>query len=161
MRGNLSKTGVQGTRGEKGDTPKIVFEYNAETGELSYYSDGVITDKEYVESNKLIQALLKEISDLKKEIQKAFKRRLMLDLPSSSWEGSDNLYYQIVDIKNTTPQSQVDIQLTEEQLKTFREKDIVFVAENHNGTIYIFCVGQKPMNDYTIQATVMEVVDDE
>lgn len=161
MRGNLSKTGVQGIQGVKGDTPNIVFEYNEETGELSYYIDGVVTGEGLVKSNELIQSILGEISALRQEIQKAFKRRVMIDLPAANWEGSENRYYQVVDIKNTTAQSQVDIQLTEEQLKTFREKEIAFVAENHGGDIYVFCIGQKPMNDYTIQATVTEVVDDE
>lgn len=161
MRGNLSKAGVQGIQGVKGDTPNIKFEYNEETGELSYYIDGVVLGEGLVKSNEVIQNILGEISALKEEIKKAFKRRVMIDLPAEKWDGSDNQYYQKVEIKNTTAQSQVDLQLSEEQLKTFREKEIAFVAENRGGDIYVFCIGQKPMNDYTIQASVTEVVDDE
>lgn len=161
MRGNLSKAGVQGIQGVKGDTPNIKFEYNEETGELSYYIDGVVLGEGLVQSNELIQTILGEIAALRQEIQKAFKRRVMIDLPAEKWEGSDNRYYQKVEIKNTTPQSQVELQPNEAQLEVFREKEIAFVVENHNGDIYVFCIGQKPMNDYTMQATVMEVVDDE
>ena len=37
------------------------------------------------------------------------------------------------------------------------EKDIAFVAENEDGAVYIYCIGQVPENNYTLQATVTEV----
>lgn len=56
--------------------------------------------------------------------------------------------------------SKVDLQPSVTQLAIFHEKDLSFVAENDGGVITVFCVGQKPTNDYTIQSTVMEVVCD-
>lgn len=57
-----------------------------------------------------------------------------------------------------TPYSKVDLQPSTSQLSIFHEKDLAFVAENDDGVITVFCVGQKPTHDYTIQATVKEVV---
>ena len=59
-----------------------------------------------------------------------------------------------------TTYSQVDLQPSTSQLVIFHEKDLAFVTENDNGIVTVFCVGQKPTNDYTIQATVTEVISD-
>ena len=69
-------------------------------------------------------------------------------------------YGQIVDVNNAniTPNSKVDLQLSSEQMVIFYEKDLAFVAENDNGKVTVYCIGQIPENDYRLQATVMEVV---
>lgn len=56
-----------------------------------------------------------------------------------------------------TPYSKVDLQPSTNQLAIFHEKDLAFVAENEDGVVTVFCVGQQPTNDYTVQATVTEV----
>jgi hypothetical protein len=79
---------------------------------------------------------------------------------ADKWEmASDDRYYQIVTVDNAiiTSNSKVDLQPSSEQLCIFHEKDLAFVAENEDGVVSIFCVGQVPANDYTIQATVTEV----
>lgn len=78
-------------------------------------------------------------------------------LLSSAWEGSDNLYKQIVDIEGVTANSQVDLTPDVQQLAIFYEKDLTFVAENENGIVTVYVIGQKPLNDYTMQVTITEV----
>lgn len=81
-------------------------------------------------------------------------------LRADSWEqAADNRWYQVVTVDNATitQNSKVDLQPDSEQLSIFHEKDLAFVAENDDGVVSIFCVGQVPKNDYTIQATVTEV----
>ena len=75
-------------------------------------------------------------------------------------QASDDRYYQIVSVENATitENSKVDLQPSSEQLDIFHEKDLAFVTENEDGVVSVFCVGQVPTNDYTIQATVTEVV---
>lgn len=83
-----------------------------------------------------------------------------ITLYADSWvPADDKRYYQEVDVTNATitPNSKVDLQPNSEQLSVFHEKDLAFVAENENGVVSVFCVGQTPTNDYTIQVTVMEV----
>lgn len=83
--------------------------------------------------------------------------------PSHPWiKASDNRWYQVVTVNNATitKRSKVDLQPSSEQLAIFHEKDLAFVVENDDGEVSVYCVGQVPTNDYTIQATVMEVAID-
>lgn len=88
---------------------------------------------------------------------------ISVTLRADQWEqASDERYYQVVTVDNATitPNSKVDLQPSSEQLSIFHEKDLAFVTENEDGVVSVFCVGQVPTNDYTIQATVTEVVID-
>ncbi len=78
-------------------------------------------------------------------------------LLASAWIGSDRLYHQVVDIEGVTEKSQVDLTPDVQQLMIFYEKDISFVTENENGVVTVYVIGQKPVNDYTIQVTITEV----
>lgn len=78
-------------------------------------------------------------------------------LPASEWIGSGNLYSQVVNIEGITERSQVDLTPSVEQLSIFYNKDLAFVTENEDGIVTVYSIGQKPSNDYTIQATVTEV----
>ena len=75
-------------------------------------------------------------------------------------QATDKRWYQTVAVDNATitSQSKVDLQPSPEQLTIFHEKDLAFVTENEDGVVSVYCVGQVPQNDYTLQATVTEVV---
>lgn len=79
-------------------------------------------------------------------------------LLASAWQGTASPYTQVVAIDGVTPHSKVNLQFDAEQLSVFHEKDAAFVAENENGVITVSCVGQKPIHDYTLQATITEVI---
>lgn len=81
-----------------------------------------------------------------------------VSLPASKWAGSGNLYSQVVAIPGITENSQVNLAPSVEQLAIFYEKDITFVTENDGGVVTIYVIGQKPQNDYTIQADIVEVI---
>lgn len=76
---------------------------------------------------------------------------------ASGWVGTESPWSQVVSIDGVTANSKVDLQPSVEQLEAFRLKDLAFVAENENGVVTVFAVGDKPAHDYTIQATIMEV----
>ena len=79
---------------------------------------------------------------------------------ADQWEqASDDRWYQVVTVNNATitSRSKIDLQPDSQQLSIFHEKDLAFVTENEDGVVSVYCVGQVPTNDYTIQATVMEV----
>ena len=69
-------------------------------------------------------------------------------------------YGQVVNVNyaNITPSSKVDLQISSEQMVIFYEKDLAFVAENEDGVVTVYCIGQIPENDYKLQAIVTEVV---
>ena len=88
---------------------------------------------------------------------KALVKKVTITLLASAWiESGDNQYSQVIDV-DATEYSKVDLQPTPEQLAIFYEKDVTFVAENDNGVVTVYCIGQKPTNDYTMQATITEV----
>lgn len=72
-------------------------------------------------------------------------------------------YKQVVTVDNAsiTANSKIDLNPTPAMLASFHEKDVTFVAENDDGVVTVYCVGQKPKNTYTkIPVTVTEVVID-
>lgn len=71
---------------------------------------------------------------------------------------ADDRYYQVVTVQNAviTSNSKVDLQPDASQLSIFHEKDLAFVAENEDGVVRVYCVGQVPQSEYDIQATVTE-----
>ena len=78
-------------------------------------------------------------------------------LLASDWVSYGNLHSQVVDIEGVTKNSQVDLTPSVEQLLIFYEKDLTFTTENDNGSVTVYAIGQKPVNDYTIQVTITEV----
>lgn len=82
-------------------------------------------------------------------------------LLADAWNGDASPYWQDVEINGVTKRSKIDLQPDSEQLTTFYEKDVTFLAENDNGNVTILCIGQKPVHDYTLQATMTEVIVDE
>ena len=83
-----------------------------------------------------------------------------INLPASAWVGEESPYSQVVTIDGVTENSKVDLQPSIEQLEIFYNKDIAFTTENNDGVVTVFVIGDKPANDYTIQATIMEVTAD-
>ena len=164
MVGNISKNGVRGADGKDGHTPSITFRYDADTGNLYCDSDGILVDKEYVDSKNLVtkEYLNYVIEQLKETLgllsAKSIVKTITISLPATAWEkDADNRYSQVVDIEGVTEYSKIDLQPDAGQLAIFHEKDITFVTENEGGKITVYCIGQKPMNDYNIQATITEV----
>lgn len=78
-------------------------------------------------------------------------------LLANDWVGSENLYSQVVNINGVTENSQVDLTPSVDQLMVFYEKDLTFATKNEGGVVTVYAIGQKPINDYTIQVTITEV----
>lgn len=78
-------------------------------------------------------------------------------IPAAGWTGAASPYSQVVTLPGATANTQVDLTPSVEQLAIFHDKDLAFVAENENGVVTVYAVGQKPENDYTIQVTMTEV----
>ena len=80
-----------------------------------------------------------------------------VELLAANWVGEGNLYSQVVPVYGVTPNSQVDLTPSVEQLAIFHDKDLALVAENEDGVVTVYAIGQKPTNDYMIQVTITEV----
>ena len=80
-----------------------------------------------------------------------------VNLLAANWVGEGNLYSQVVPVYGVTPNSQVDLTPSVQQLAIFHDKDLALVAENEDGVVTVYAIGQKPTNDYVIQVTITEV----
>ena len=78
-------------------------------------------------------------------------------LLASAWLGETSPYSQVVKIEGVTENSQVDLTPSVAQLAVFHNKDLAFVTENDDGVVTVYALGDKPLNDYTIQVTITEV----
>ena len=113
---------------------------------------GADFSKIYTSNSRTLQD---ELDDLKTV---ASVRTVTINLPANAWvSNSDIQHRQRIILDGTSPYSKIDLQPTIEQLSIFYEKDITFVTENDNGKITVYCIGQKPTLDYSMQATITEV----
>ena len=80
-----------------------------------------------------------------------------VNLLASGWVGAASPYSQEVTIEGITANMQVDLTPSVEQLVIFHQKDLALVAENEDGVVTVYAIGDKPTNDYTMQVTLTEV----
>lgn len=75
-------------------------------------------------------------------------------------DGDDDRFHQVVTVQNAavTQNSKVDLTPDAEMLDEFHGLDLVFVTENNDGVVSVFCIGEVPTKPYTIPVTVTEVV---
>lgn len=137
--------GIQGEKGEKGDTGNSGV----------YVGSGDMPEDCNVQidpdGNTLtIEMLIKKVIEETSKISS-------VTLLASDWIGETSPYSQAVTVLGATENSKIDLNPTIEQLNIFHNKDIAFVVENSDGDITVYCIGQKPTSDYTIQATITEV----
>ena len=85
------------------------------------------------------------------------RKNAEVTLLASAWEGSDHMYSQVVAIDGVTQYSQVDLKPSADQLAIFREKDLAFCTDNDDGVVTVYAIGDKPLNDYTMQVSITEV----
>ena len=78
-------------------------------------------------------------------------------LLAAAWTGNGDAYAQVVELPGVTANTKVDLQPTPEQLEEFHYLTLAFVAENENGVVTVYAIGDKPTSDHTIQTTLTEV----
>lgn len=80
-----------------------------------------------------------------------------IELLATKWVGDASPYSQVVTIPGITKYSQVNLTPSVAQLTIFHNKDLAFVTENEDGVVTVYAIGDKPLNDYTMQVTIKEV----
>lgn len=156
-----AQNNVEMLKGKKGDTPQKGVDYFTEEEKQEFVGktiskidelDIYANKKEFVELSKI-----KKIVDML--CAKSLVKTTAIELFASEWiKDSDNRYSQVVIIDGVTEYSKVDLQPTANQLAIFYEKDVSFVAENEDGVITVYCIGNPPSHNYVIQATITEVM---
>lgn len=111
----------------------------------------------FMETGSEINAEFGVVSVIDTGITIATTKATEVFLPSSAWRGAGGQYYQVVTVEGATENSQVNLTPSAEQMSIFYDKILAFVTENDDGVVTVYAIGQKPENDYTIQATITEV----
>jgi hypothetical protein len=124
-------------------------EFDASQSERSAEFDAFIS-----RSNAMFQSIIKQFNG---DLNLDAARIVGIPLPAAGWQGETNPYWQVATIEGISPFSKVDLQPSPEQLAIFHNKDLAFVTENEDGVVTVYAIGDKPTQDYTIQATVTEV----
>ena len=88
----------------------------------------------------------------------AAKKITEITLLAANWKGGESPYFQVVTVEGVSVNSMVKLQESVEQFEIFRKKRIAFTTENDGGVVTAFAIGNKPTDDYTIQATIEEVI---
>lgn len=77
---------------------------------------------------------------------------------ADKWKGSISPYSQVVTVESVSVNSKVDLQPNAEQLEAFGNLPASLIVGNNEGVVTVYAVGEKPKEDYTIQATITEVI---
>lgn len=102
--------------------------------------------------------IMEMIAELKENGGSA-KRVTEIDLLAAEWQTEhDGKYFQVKDIPTTTETSRFELGFDAEQLEIMQDKVCTFFARYEDGATKIYCIGDKPTRDYTVQITIEEVV---
>lgn len=117
------------------------------------------TEVESTSEFSALTALISEVQELKGAINGGGSSVEVgyVSLIAAKWEGEASPYSQKVDIAGVTEKSMVTLQPNVDQLAIFHDKDLAFVTENEDGEVTVYAIGDKPLNDYTIQVSITEV----
>ena len=77
---------------------------------------------------------------------------------AADWKGAESPFSQVVQVDAVSVNSMVELQPSVEQLEMLRDMDLVLTTENDAGTVTVFAIGDKPTEDITMQATIVEVI---
>ena len=79
-----------------------------------------------------------------------------ITMPADSWKGGESPFYQAVAVDGISVNSAVQLMPSVEQIEALHNTALTAVNEDGDVTVYAF--GDKPSEDMTVQAALMEVV---
>lgn len=82
-----------------------------------------------------------------------------VSLPLSLWTGNGSPWSQVVTIDGVTTKSKIDLQPNASQLTQLQDSETSLVAENNEGVVTVYAIGNLPEVDFEIQATITETND--
>ena len=85
-------------------------------------------------------------------------RLTQLYLPAQGWRGAISPYSQAVELERISRNSKVDLLPDYQQLECFRHQELAFLAENEDGAVTVYAIGDKPEEDLVFQAAITEVI---
>jgi hypothetical protein len=80
-----------------------------------------------------------------------------IQIPAASWKGATSPYSQVVEVDGISVNSRVDLLPDTEQVEMMRSHGIALMAGNDAGIVTIYAIGEKPVDDLFVAATILEV----
>lgn len=80
-----------------------------------------------------------------------------ISLLTGNWTGDTSPYSQAVAVSNIDINSRIDLCPTPIQLNSLQNNGTALVAANEGGTVTIYAIGSKPVEDYNMQITITNV----
>jgi hypothetical protein len=80
-----------------------------------------------------------------------------VDILASNWVGESSPWSQVVNISGITSNSKVDLQPTAVQIVSLQDSETALMLQNNEGVVTAWAVGNKPVQDYSMQALITEV----
>ena len=77
---------------------------------------------------------------------------------AENWKGGTSPYYQIVSVEGVSISSKIDIYLSAEEIERLSNQRITFTAENHNGVVKVYAIGDKPASACEFQANLSTIL---
>ncbi|MGM9585160.1 MAG: hypothetical protein ACI3V1_06405 [Faecousia sp.] len=80
-----------------------------------------------------------------------------ITLPFANWKGAKSPYSMTVEMDGLSKRSRIDLFPSIENLENLRIMGSGLCAENDDGTVTLYALGNKPDADITIQVSITEV----
>lgn len=77
---------------------------------------------------------------------------------AENWKGGTSPYYQIVSVEGVSISSKIDIYLSAEEIERLSNQRITFTAENQNGVVKVYAIGDKPASACEFQANLSPIL---
>lgn len=82
-------------------------------------------------------------------------KRVIISLPASGWKGAESPFSQSVTVEGISTNSKVDLTADSGQMEKLMQT-IIYI-ENDDGTATAWAFGQKPAEDFVLNAFITEV----
>lgn len=129
----------------------------------AYDIDDVLTStNEYtalISAMSRLETAIDEAEEALAVAKKLMPRKIYVTLLASAWSETDKdgVYTQKIEVKNATENTQIEFNLSDEQIQKFANEGYSFNVINELGTITVSVFGERPIEDYSLQATATEV----
>lgn len=82
---------------------------------------------------------------------------VQITLPAENWKGAKSPYSMAVSVEGLSVRSRIDLWPSVDTLESLRIMGSGLCAENNEGAVTVYALGNKPNTDITVQATITEV----
>lgn len=121
--------------------------------------NGITVSTSIYNSQEIVTEYADILEEWRQKLFSTYETIVDISLRAASWIESQDMSYftQDVVIPNVTAKTKIDLQPSPEQLISMINNGIVMFVANNDGNIKVYAVGEKPIEDFIIQASIKEV----